>query len=77
MPHHPGPPQLMVGPDIPSEKVRVLLEDGDLAVEQVVREAAESPRVYDRVFGHDWDSRHAYFTGESRDGVDVKNCGRK
>ena len=57
----------MVGPDVPSEKVRVMLEDGLLAAEQAVREAAEAPRQYDPVFGHNWTGRHDFYTGETRD----------
>ena len=57
-------PQLMVGPDIPSEKVRVMLEEGAETVEQAVREAGRTRKEFDPVFGHYWSSRHAYHTGE-------------
>ena len=55
----------MVGPDVPSEKVRVLLEDGLLAADQAIRESAETPRQYDPVFGHNWSGRHDFYTGNT------------
>lgn len=50
---------LVVGPDIPSEKVRVFLEDG---VEPVVPRADEEETA---VFGHNWVGRHRYTTFEA------------
>ena len=41
-----------------------MLEDGSEEVERAVKEAAETHREFDQVFGHNWASRHAYHTGE-------------